>query len=597
MTDLSRLCTVCFSVKNEDGTCPGCRGDAGVFQDAKLLPIRCTVNGRYYIGKARKCNSEGVTYAAYDTVQGRPCSVREFFPVALSVRDADGINIVTLRGCETDFANCRGSFYSLWTKLMRLHGLTSLIYVYDVFAANGTIYAVYEEDEAHTLREYMLECPGGALPWEQARILLMPVLSTLGTLHTSGIIHRGINPEAFVFSRDGKLKLTDFCIEQSRSAGGDLTPELFDGYSALEQYSTMGQLGTWTDIYAFASVLCRVLIGASPIDAKTRAQNDRMMIPAQYAEKLPPYVINAIINGMELSPDKRTRNVEQFRSNLSASPAAVSASSGPYGAVPVNNRPERPQTPVQPKPAVPSSSNVPARAAVERVDSSELTSNHEEKKNKSKTALIVGLVIVVIALITVIGVLVSKYKPGTVPVDGTTAAVETVSVPSFLGFSAEQIINDTNYAGKFVFQVTEDFSDTVQKGIVIGQSIPASTVVSSGTTIILTVSSGKKTIVLPDYANYTYEQAEAVLTQQKFKVIKSFKYNDGTNPAGVVIETIPPAGSTVSEGDTIQIVIWQEVDEPDEDENTLLSGENETENESGTGTNEVLENFGDLFGE
>lgn len=601
MTDLSRLCPVCFNEKDDQNNCPVCRGEKGLRQASPLLPLRTTLADKYYIGKALKKNSEGITYSAFDIKNERPCSVRELFPDALANRDADEQTVVAAGGCEEDLTACKASFFGLWTKLYRLKGLTALISVIEVFAANGTVYAVYEESERVTLRDYLLEMPGGSLSWEKARILLMPVLSTLGTLHTSGIIHRGINPDAFIFSADGKLRLTDFCIEQARSAAGDINAELFDGYSALEQYATTGQMGTWTDIYAFTAVICRVLIGTTPIDAKTRAQNDRMMIPAQYAEHLPPYVINAIINGMELSPSKRTRTVEQLRSNLSASPKAVNASAPVYGSHPVGAQTNAQARQPQPRPAVSSSSNVrPASrpaAAVEKVERSEIAPRDNEKKGKSRTGLIIALVAIVIVLFIAIIVLFNKLKNPVEPeqTQTTLTAVETIAVPNFLGFTAEQIQNDETYSGSFVFEIKRENSATVQEGIIIGQSIPANTSVAVGTTVVLTVSSGKKTFVLPDYAGYTFEQAEAVLSEQHIKVIKSIKYNDGKNPSNVVVETIPPEGTKVSEGDTVQVVIWQDVDSTTETE-TKDSEENESGNaENTTQTSEVLEGFSGLF--
>lgn len=606
MTDLSRLCPVCFNEKDIDNNCPVCHGEKGLKQSSPLLPVRTTIENKYYIGKALKKNSEGITYSAYDIKRDCPCSVRELFPDALANRDADEQTVVAAPGCEEDLTACKASFFGLWTKLYRLKGLTSLISVTEVFAANGTVYAAYEESERITLRDYLLEMPSGNLSWDKARILLMPVLSTLGTLHTSGIIHRGINPDAFIFSADGKLKLTDFCIEQARSAAGDLNAELFDGYSALEQYARTGQMGTWTDIYAFSAVICRVLIGTTPIDAKTRAQNDRMMIPAQYAENIPPYVINAIINGMVLAPAQRTRTVEQLRSNLSASPKAVNASASVYGSRSVNtdfSGATKPvNRPAQVKPAGANSQN--RSAAVEKIERTEITPAEDKKQGKGKTGIIAVLTLTVVVLVAVLGVLLTKIfsDSNTKSADETTTAVaETIKVPNFLGFTAEQIANDETYSQSFVFEIKEENSATVEEGIIIGQSIPANTAVAVGTTVTLTVSSGKKSLVLPDYEGSPFEQVSALLEKEGLVVVKSYKYNDGTQPSNIVAETIPPAGSTVYEGDEIQVVIWQDVDdtsvdeaETDENGETLTASSDNTSEEGATG-NEVRNSFGELF--
>ena len=317
MQDISKLCMICLSVKDENDICPRCKRNITVRQEAPLLPLKSIINERYCIAKAMKRNGEGVTYAAYDLQTDKPVSVREFFPESIASRSFDELTVVPAAGSESDFSSCRASFIELWTKLMRLKGLSALISVTDVFQSNSTAYAVYEASELVNLNGYLNNTADGYMTWEKARILFMPVLSTLGTLHTSGVIHRGINPRSFVFSKDGKLKLTDFCAEQARTILSDIEPELFDGYTPYEQYSADGNIGPWSDIYSFCAVIYRTLVGKDPIDSKTRAVEDKLMIPAKFAELIPTYVINAMINGMQIMPEDRTQNIEQLRSNLS----------------------------------------------------------------------------------------------------------------------------------------------------------------------------------------------------------------------------------------------------------------------------------------
>ena len=89
----------------------------------------------------------------------------------------------------------------------------------------------------------------------------------------------------------------------------------------MEQYAAPdAKQGPWTDIYSFAAVLYRALIGSTPIDAPSRVENDTLMIPAKFAEQLPAYVINSLINALQISPEDRTRTVEELRAELSASP-------------------------------------------------------------------------------------------------------------------------------------------------------------------------------------------------------------------------------------------------------------------------------------
>ena len=175
-----------------------------------------------------------------------------------------------------------------------MRGLTALISAFDIVEDYGTAYAIFEHIEGITLRDYLLQSKNGYISWEQARSMFMPVLSTLGTLHTAGIIHRGISPSTLIIGNDNKVRITGFSIGQARTARGDITAQLFPGYAAIEQYGFEGRQGPWTDIYAFAAVLYRSLIGSTPIEATSRVTNDKMMIPGKFAEQIPAYVRSVI---------------------------------------------------------------------------------------------------------------------------------------------------------------------------------------------------------------------------------------------------------------------------------------------------------------
>lgn len=568
MTDISKLCMVCLGEINEDGKCPNCGKGTDIEQLSPLLPIKTLIAQRYLIAKNQKKNSEGFTYSAYDLTLEKPVSVREFFPEKFAERDADELTVIPREGNEEAFAKYLGEFNALWTKIMRLKGLTSLINVTEVIHANGTVYAVYDESERITLRDYLLNTDEGYIPWEKARILFMPVLSTLGTLHTSGIIHKAINPTSFIFSKTGKLKLTDFSILPVRVDTGEFETEIFDGYAPLEQYQSKDKIGAHTDIYSFCSVLYRSLIGTTPIDAKTRALNDQMMIPAKFAEQLPPYVINALINGMSIEAADRTNNIEQLRSDLSASPRVIGASAKPY-------EPEitpAPQTSVtastivtvkNPAPAAKTPAKAPtgSTAAPHQPQQQKKQSKAKDKKKNSLIAVLIALlVILVIGIGILIAALVDRGDPSK-PEETTVQSSTIVSVPNFIGGHISDIITNEQYTAYFKFQTVEDFSATVMAGMVIDQNIPAKSQASVGETIILTVSKGPKSFQLQDVTGLTYEQAEQIFTSQGLRCVKSAMHNDGTHQGGTIAETIPPKDSVVKEGDVITVVVYTTIEE------------------------------------
>ena len=257
MPNTDNLCMSCMKPIGDAKQCPYCGYHADSPQLSPYLPIRSVVANRYLVGKVLEFNGDGVTYAGWDMTERIAVKVREFLPDAICSRENGETQVRVMQGCERAYTDCYQSFLELWRKLMRLMGLSALISVTDVVEDNGTAYAIYEYTDAVPLRKYLLSTSTGYIPWERARQMFMPALSALGTLHSAGIIHRGLSPQTILVTPDGKLKISGFSIWQARTARGDLNPELFPGYAAIEQYGFEGQQGAWTDIYAFAAVLSR----------------------------------------------------------------------------------------------------------------------------------------------------------------------------------------------------------------------------------------------------------------------------------------------------------------------------------------------------
>ena len=536
--EILQRCAGCMRPLEGQPACLTCGCPAVFDQAAPLLPLRAMLaQGRYGVGRAVEQNGDGITYLAFDEQARMQVYVREFYPAAIAIREHGQLAQVVMQGCEAVWQDCAQNFMELWCKLQRMRGLSALISVTDVFEENGTIYAVYEYMESMTFRDFLLRGKQGFIPWERARALLMPVLSTLGNLHQQGIIHRGVSPTTLFFGADGKVRIGGFSIWQARTAHGDLTAELLDGYAALEQYGLEGKQGAWTDIYAFAAVLYRSLIGSNPDDAVSRRHNDRVMVPAQFAERIPPYVINALINAMQVFPEERTRTVEQFRAELSASPTAVALAATPPARPPGN------------------SSAIPADP------------DKKQRKQQSgglvflKTAgIILGVSLVLIAVYVglfqrdkLFGTFQELHRPeiSTVP-EPSNARVQ---VPSLVGKVYDKNL-EAELENKFIITLTPVVRDDAEMNTILRQVPERGMEVEWGSELVLEVST-KLTFELPEHlegkaADKVRAQLEELGLTVRTKEVK----NEGGNPAGTVIKVISPAGKVYSRGDPVFLEVW-----------------------------------------
>jgi eukaryotic-like serine/threonine-protein kinase len=521
--------------------CPHCGYLSDTPQLAPYLPVRAVLSNRYLVGNLLEYNGEGATYSGWDLTNKIPVSIREFLPDAIVIRTRDTLDVKVMAGCEKTFREGCQSFFEMWRQLARLRGVTALIGVLDIIEENSTAYAISEFFEGATLRDFLLKSKTGYIPWERARQLFMPVLSTIGTLHASGIIHRGISPTTLLIGKDGKLRIAGFCIWQARTATSELTPQLFNGYSAIEQYGNKGQQGPWTDIYAFGAVLYRSLIGSDPVDAPSRAVNDKLMIPGKFAEQIPAYVINALVNSLQIMPDDRTRSVELLRGELSASPSA-SAIAAP--------------APVPEK---------PAETIVPAVTIGKGKLKKEDKTAAFKSAAITfgaGILIFIILIATVWR---DDFFGGAAPetteesLTATTQA-ETVEVPNFSSIGTFiEIKTNALWADRFTFIADEVFSNEYEVGRIISQSVPSGTTVPKGTEITFQVSKGKEMILLPPgIVGMEYEAAKTLLTEAGFVSDKIDDANDGTKTAGTVSAVSPAVNQQYPKGTKVVMKVWGE---------------------------------------
>lgn len=547
MINTDNLCMSCMKEIGNEKQCPHCGFMTDSLQISPYLPIRTVVGNRYIIGKLLEYNGEGATYIAWDIAGKKPVTVREFMPDAIAARKPDGILVSPKPGSEISFRDCCQSFTELWSKLIRLRGLSALICATDLVEDFGTVYAVSEYFEGITLREFLLGSKTGYISWDKARQIFMPVLSTLGTLHTNGIIHRGISPLTLIIGKDGKMRISGFCIPQARTSRGELNAQLFPGYAAVEQYGFKGQQGSWTDIYAFAATLYRALIGSDPIEATTRVTNDKLMVPGKFAEQLPAYVINGLVNALQIMPEDRTRTVEQLRAEITASPTAAAAEekyveSKRFAAespTPNEQRAQEPQKPEKPK----------------------------KSQNIAVTTLKVALICVVIGLVAFaivsFTVLPDEYnvfialfgREQTTAVEG---GKEKYIVPNFVDKSYNDILYSEYYKARFKITAEYVYSDVVEMGYIMSQSIPAGTEVPAGTTIKMIVSRGVEKVTLPSVVGQNYDVAFDRLTKLGFNVVKTEKSNDGSHAAGEIAAMSKTPDMQYTKGEKVVLMVYGE---------------------------------------
>ena len=116
---MAKRCAYCFTQLDNNGKCPHCFKTQPEQNPQNTLPIGAVIDNRFIIGALLHQDGEGCEYAAYDEKLQMRVLLREFFPTALSVREAD-FSISIVPGKEILFKNVLTAFVDLYKTLNEL---------------------------------------------------------------------------------------------------------------------------------------------------------------------------------------------------------------------------------------------------------------------------------------------------------------------------------------------------------------------------------------------------------------------------------------------------------------------------------------------
>lgn len=535
------LCMGCMKEIGNAQQCPFCGFHNDTVAPAPYLPLRTVIGGRYTVGKVISASGDGVTYIAWDNESRETVTVREFLPVENITRLQGQTEVTVNEDSRLVFYDSVREFLALNRKLAMSRNLSALIPVIDIIEENNTAYAVSEYLETITLRDFLLKSRTGYLGWDRVKTLMMPVLTTVASLHSMDIYHRGISPNTLVLGRDGKLRLTGFMISSARCLKTRVKPEMFPGYAAIEQYHDVDDTGAWTDVYGIAAVIYRALIGSTPAEASERITNDKLMIPPRFAEALPAYLVSALDHALTIEPGDRTATVDELREELSGSPSTMASNA-------IHEVRER-----EVEAPTTTEDEVAERKRLEK-----LARQEQQKHEQIKMALIAFAICLGIGVLALGGWLTYDHFKNNPNEPTTEGVAPMIEVPNFVGQSYSRISNDEVQKTRFKFTVDYQYSDSAEAGVIIGQNLEAGTQIEQGSELKLTVSKGIEYVTLIDVSGMDYNKAFNLLTEAGFVCKKVEKNNDGSHTANEVITVTPEAGKEYERGKEIYVQVWGE---------------------------------------
>jgi serine/threonine protein kinase len=287
---------------------------------ASLLPTGTTLH-HYRIEGVLGSGGFGVTYRAYDRRRKCTVAIKEYFPRTASRRSPDGGVQVVSVAHEEHFRWGLARFVEEAQTLARFDH-PNILRVLQYFGLLGTAYLVLEYIEGQSLEQW-LTTTDGAPSQETCVQFTSAVLDALETLHRNDILHRDLAPKNILLRPDSSPVLIDFgsARQMMVSRGGTMTAIVTPSYAPYEQYVASGQgQGPWTDIYAAAAILYRMLMGKPPPEAPHRALDESSYEPLTGAalQAYRPAFLQAIDWGLRTHPKERPKSVAEWREALLA---------------------------------------------------------------------------------------------------------------------------------------------------------------------------------------------------------------------------------------------------------------------------------------
>lgn len=589
---MAKRCLGCMDFFEEEfEVCPNCGYVVGqtVEEPIHLVP-GTLLHGRYILGKVLGFGGFGATYIAWDKKLMQKVAIKEYLPSEFSTRIPGKMDVTVFSGDKSEQFNAGlVKFIEEAKHLAKFQNEPGIIKVFDTFEANKTAYIVMEYLEGETLSSYLKT--NGTIEENLAISMLMPIMESLKTVHSEGLLHRDICPENIFLTKKGEVKLIDFGASRyaTTSHSRSLTVIIKPGYSPEEQYRSRGDQGEHTDVYALSGTLYKMITGKTPPDAMERRakyenkSKDILVEPHKLTKNISRAHEVAILNALNVRIEDRTENIETFIKELNADPPAKRR----YGKI---KKIDLYAWPLWLKIAVPTlmagivtfgillaSGVISFSRYTKKVvipDGIAIAPDVEgmRKEDAIETFSLANLNAVISGNVE------SDYiSPGKImiqaPVGGAflenNGSVQVLvssgngviepyngisTVPYLMGATKEETLSRCKKAGLGEIEFVEVYDDNVAEGLVVSTSTDGGAEVPEGSPITIKISKGPEAFGMPNVVGLEEESAKSILNQSGLMISVEYEYSD-EHPAGVVISQSVAADTPVKRSDRVSITV------------------------------------------
>ena len=380
------------------------------------------------------------------------------------------------------------------------------------------------EDEPYFVMEYIEGNTLTSIIAKNRTISLSDILfigaqvsNGLHAAHQKGLVHRDIKPGNIMITPDGKVKVTDFGIVSLQNEESDITKtgSILGTASYISPEQAQGKpVSIESDLYSLGTVLYELIAGKppftgdTPISTATKHLTEKPEKLSSFRRDLPKGVENTIMKMLEKANYDRFKSAEDVRATLLQQRKSLQSE----------------QT---------------------RENLVDLT-NPKIKLRFTLPALLISIGVVVGTIWTL-----TQVFDG-LPVDGGTPTL--VEIPDLTGSEQAQALEDLQNLG-FKVGIENSADPSVPAGSVIRTQPQSNTIVNPDSLVTIIVSVGPEAFPVPYVLDIETERAIYVVEESGFTLGQLLEVNDENIPRGFVISQNPVAGTKMSPGTKVDLVV------------------------------------------
>ena len=439
----------------------------------------------------------------------------------------------------------------------------NIVSIYDVENEGEFYYLILEYVEGMTLKDYLIKNP--RIPIETIVHIAKQISAGLSHAHQNGIIHRDIKPQNILMKEDLTCKITDFGIAR---AYGDTTltqtNQMLGTVYYLSPEQARGNVATaQSDIYSLGILIFEMITGQIPFKGESAVAialkhlQEELPEIDKYRENVPQSVKNIVLQATMKNPNERYISSKELVEDLTTVLNPERLFENKYTGFKIPNQSvqnynqtqyiDRHSNEIQygytdykeqedyydyEDDNIQNNRNYQSKSRPK--NSYNNVSKKYEKEETSKAKHIF------LAILSIVAILV-----GTFFVYNYVVGANSVSTPDVRNKTVDEAKVAIVKAGLEVGDITEVASDDVKEKTVIDSDPKAGKKVKKGAKIDLRVSSGKKTVDMPNFVGMDEDTVRKNASKLGFKNITVEKVESDNYDTGKVVSQNIKAGTEI----------------------------------------------------